>query len=34
MHLVVGFETYKIVFGVVTQAMGRIDEVPVKVGGV
>ncbi len=27
MHLVTGFETYKIVFGVVAQAMGRINEV-------
>ncbi len=34
MHLVVGFETYKTAFGVVTQAMGRIDEALVKVGGV
>jgi predicted aspartyl protease len=34
MHLVEGFETYKIALGVVTQALGRIDEVPVKVGGV
>jgi len=33
MHLVIRFETYKISFGVVTQAMGRIDEVLVKVGG-
>ncbi len=34
MHLVVGSETYKITYGVVTQTMGIIDEVPVKVGGV
>jgi predicted aspartyl protease len=34
MHLVTGFETYKIASGVVTQALGRIDEVPVKIGGV
>jgi len=34
MHLVAGSETYKIASGVVTQALGRIDEVPVKVGGV
>jgi len=33
MHLVSGFETYKITSRVVTQALGRIDEVPVKVGG-
>jgi predicted aspartyl protease len=34
MHLVTRSETYKIASGVVTQALGRIDEVPVKVGGV
>jgi predicted aspartyl protease len=34
MHLVTGSETYKTASGVVTQALGRIDEVPVKVGGV
>jgi hypothetical protein len=34
MHLVIGSETYKIASGVVTQALGRIDEVLVKVGGV
>jgi predicted aspartyl protease len=34
MHLVSGSETYKIASGVVTQALGRIDEVPVKVGSV
>jgi predicted aspartyl protease len=34
MHLVTGFETYKITSRVVTQALGRIDEVPMKVGGV
>jgi len=34
MHLVSGFETYKTSSGIVTQALGRIDEVPVKVGGV
>ncbi len=34
MHLIVGFETYKTTSGVVTQALGRIDEVPVVVGGV
>jgi len=30
MHLVEGFETYKTASGVVTQALGRIDEVPVE----
>jgi len=34
MHLVFGSETYKTASGVVTQALSRIDEVPVKVGGV
>jgi predicted aspartyl protease len=34
MHLVTGSETYKTASGVVTQALGRIDEVPMKVGGV
>ncbi len=34
MHLVTRSESYKIASGVVTQALGRIDEVPVKVGGV
>jgi hypothetical protein len=34
MHLVSGSETYKIASGIVTQAMGRIDEVSVKIGGV
>jgi len=34
MHLVTGSETYKTASRVVTQALDRIDEVPVKVGGV
>jgi hypothetical protein len=34
MHLVTGSETYKTVSGVITQALGRIDEVLVKVKGV
>jgi hypothetical protein len=34
MHLVTKFETYKIASRIVTQTMGRIDEVLVKVGGV
>jgi predicted aspartyl protease len=34
MHLVSGSETYKTASGVITQALGRIDEIPVKVGGV
>ncbi len=34
MHLVSGSETYKTASGAVTQALGRIGEVPIKVGGV
>jgi predicted aspartyl protease len=34
MHLVIKFETSKIVYGAVTQAMGRIRKIHVKVGGV
>jgi hypothetical protein len=34
MHLVTGSKTYKTASGVVTQALGKIDEIPVKVGGV
>jgi hypothetical protein len=34
MHLVVGSETYKTASRVVTQALGRIDEVSIGVGGV
>jgi hypothetical protein len=34
MHLVIGLETYKTASGVITQALGRINEIPVKVGGV
>ncbi len=34
MHSVVGSESYKTASGVVTQALGRIGEVPVSVGGV
>ncbi len=34
MHLVTGTKTYKTASGVVTQALRRIDEIPVKVGGV
>jgi len=34
MHLIVGSETYNTASGVVTQALGRIDEVPMMVGGV
>jgi predicted aspartyl protease len=34
MHLVFGSETYKTASGAITQALGRINEVPIKVGGV
>jgi len=34
MHLVFGSETYKTTSGAVTQALGRIDEVLIKVGSV
>jgi predicted aspartyl protease len=34
MHLVTGSENYKTASGVVTRALGRIDEMPVKVGDV
>jgi hypothetical protein len=34
MHLVTRSETYKTALGVITQALRRINEVPVKVGGV
>ncbi len=34
MHLVFGSETYKTASGAVTQALGRIEEVLIKVGGV
>jgi hypothetical protein len=34
MHSVVGSESFKTASGVVTQALGRIDEVVVNVGGV
>jgi hypothetical protein len=32
MHLVTGFESYKIASGIVTNALGRINEIVVKVG--
>jgi predicted aspartyl protease len=34
MHLVIGNESYKTASGVVTRALGRVDEVQVKIGGV
>jgi hypothetical protein len=34
MHLVAGHETYKIASSIVTQTLGRIIELPMKVGGI
>ncbi len=34
MHLVTSTETYKTASGIITQALGRIEEIPIKVGGV
>ncbi|CAM6076672.1 unnamed protein product [Sphagnum tenellum] len=34
MHLVTGNESYKTASGVVTRALGRVDEVQVKIGGI
>ncbi len=34
MHLVIGNESYKTALGVITQALGRVDEVQVKIGGI
>ncbi len=34
MHLVIGSETYKTTSRVITQALGSIDETPIKVGSV
>ncbi len=34
MHLVVGHETYKTTSSIITQALGRIVELPVRVGGI
>jgi hypothetical protein len=34
MHLVSGSETYKMALGAMTHALGRIGEVPIKIGGV
>ncbi len=34
MHLVTSSETYKTTLKVVTQVLGRIKEVPIKVGGI
>jgi hypothetical protein len=34
MHLVTGNESYKIASGMITQALGRVDEIQVKIGGI
>jgi len=34
MHLVSGSKAYKMTSGAITQALGRIEEVTIKVGGV
>jgi len=34
MHLVTGNESYKTASGVITQALGRVDEIQVKIGGI
>jgi predicted aspartyl protease len=34
MHLVTGNESYKTTSGVVTRALGRVDEIQVKIGGI
>ncbi len=34
MHLVSSHETYKMTSGIMTQALGRIAELPVRVGGI
>jgi predicted aspartyl protease len=34
MHLVLGHETYKTTLGIVTIALGRLDDIPVRVGNV
>jgi hypothetical protein len=34
MHLVTGNESYKTTSGVITRALGRVDEIQVKIGGI
>ncbi len=34
MHLVIGFKSYKTTFNIITQALGRINEIDVKVGNI
>jgi predicted aspartyl protease len=34
MHLVTGNESYKTTSGVITRALGRVDEIQIKIGGI
>jgi len=34
MHLVTGNESYKTASGIITRALGRVDEIQVKIGGI
>ncbi len=34
MHLVTGNESYKTASGVITRALGQVDEIQVKIGGI
>ncbi len=34
MHLVTGNESYKTALGVITRALGRVDEIQIKIGGI
>jgi len=34
MHLVIGNESYKTASGMITQALGRVDEIQVRIGGI
>jgi hypothetical protein len=34
MHLVTGNESYKTASGVITRALGRVDEIQVKIGSI
>jgi len=34
MHLVTGNESYKTASGVITRALGRVDEIQIKIGGI
>ncbi len=32
MHLMIGFESYKTIFGMIIQAMGKIERLPIQIG--